>query len=248
MKGKIMLVDDNEEFLDSTKDVLEIEGFEVVPAINGEEALKFAETQSFDVIVMDIKMPGMNGVESFIEMKRRNLDVKVIMATAYSVDDLIQQAMEEGAWAVLQKPLDISELLNTIEEARESGSGELILVAEDDKALCKNLQDILCKEGFGVVVAHDGEEALKKATENNFDVILLDMKLPVFNGLEVFRRIKTLKPETIAILISGYPQEMHGQIEQAMNESAFTFLRKPLDMGQLIKTLNSIFKIKNGGH
>ncbi|MEA1866691.1 MAG: response regulator [Thermodesulfobacteriota bacterium] len=114
MNGRILLVDDNEEFLDSTRDVLENEGYEVVTATSGEEGIELAGAQTFDVVFMDIKMPGMNGVESFIEIKRRNPNVKVIMVTAYSVEDLIRQALEEGVFAILSKPVDMDRLFRMI--------------------------------------------------------------------------------------------------------------------------------------
>ncbi len=71
METRILLVDDNEEFLDSTRDVLEDDGYLVATATNGELALALMETGSYDVILMDIKMPGMNGVETFIKMKKK---------------------------------------------------------------------------------------------------------------------------------------------------------------------------------
>ncbi len=69
MKVKILLVDDNEDFLDSTKDVLEIEGYQVVTATNGEDAVALTGSQRFNIVLMGVKMPGITGVESFIKMK-----------------------------------------------------------------------------------------------------------------------------------------------------------------------------------
>jgi two-component system, NtrC family, response regulator HydG len=112
---EILLVDDNEEFLDSTKDVLEDEGYEVFTAKNGEDAIRMVKEQPFEVILMDIKMSGLSGVETFIEMKKINPTAKVIMVTAYSVESLIRQAIEEGAYAVLKKPLNMSILLKEID-------------------------------------------------------------------------------------------------------------------------------------
>ncbi len=91
MKGRILLVDDNEAFLDSTKDVLEDEGYEIVTASSGSEAIRQVEAHAFDVVLMDIKMPGLSGVEAFVEMKKLNPAVKVIMCTAYIVESLDQE-------------------------------------------------------------------------------------------------------------------------------------------------------------
>jgi two-component system, NtrC family, response regulator HydG len=117
VKGRILLVDDNEAFLDSAKDVLEEEGYEVTTASSGEEALKRFQADEYQVVVMDIKMSGMNGVETFIQMKKTDSRVKVIMCTAYIVETLIRRAVEEGARAVLRKPFEMEVLLRTIDDA-----------------------------------------------------------------------------------------------------------------------------------
>lgn len=247
MKGRILLVDDNEAFLDSTKDVLEDQGYEVVTTESGEEAVRVYGAHTFDVILMDIKMPGMNGVESFIEMKRLRPGVKVIMVTAYGVEEMIRQAMAEGAFAVLHKPLDMTLFFRTIDEARKGGRGGLILVAEDDEALCDNLVDILGEAGYQAVAAYNGKEAVEMAEAYPFDVLLLDMEMPFLNGLEVYRRIKPIQPNIVAIIITGYAQEMADLIQETLDETAQTCLEKPLDMAQLLGLLKEIFAASGDG-
>ena len=247
MKGCILLVDDNEDFLDSTKDVLEAEGHCVVTTNNGRTALDLLETQTFDVVLMDIKMPGMNGVESFIEMKKRKPDVRVIMLTAYSIEGLIRQALEEGVYAVLHKPIDMDRLFQLIEEIRTKGNGGMVLVADDNRELCDNLCNILETEGYRVVVAYDGEEAVSRAEEYIFDLLLLDMKLPILNGLEAFRLIRSMQPNIIAILISGYAREMYDLIHQTLNENAHSCLTKPLDMEHLLDLIETLCRAKRNG-
>ncbi len=77
-----------------------------------------------------------------------------------------------------------------------------------------------------------------------FDVLLLDMKLPFLNGLEVYRRIKPLQPNIVAIIITGYAQEMADLIQQTLDETAQTCLTKPLDMAQLLGLLKEISAAK----
>jgi len=247
MKERILLVDDNEAFLDSTKDILENEGYEVVPAESGEEAVRLFGTQTFNVILMDIKMPGMNGVESFIEMKKIRPGIKVIMVTAYGVEEVIRQALAEGAFAVLHKPLDMTLFFHTIDEARKSGRGGLILVADDDEELCENLTNILGEAGYQVVAAYNGKEAVEMAEAYPVDTLLLDMKLPFLNGLEVYRRIKPIQPNIVTIIITGYTQEMADLIQQTLDETAQTCLTKPLDMAQLLGLLKEISAAKRDG-
>jgi two-component system, NtrC family, response regulator GlrR len=117
VKRRILLVDDNELFLDSARDVLESEGYTVITAESGEEALSRVRSEYFPVVVMDIKMAGLNGVATFIEMKRYRPGIRVIMCTAHLMEDMIGKAEEEGAFAVLKKPFRTGVLLEAIERA-----------------------------------------------------------------------------------------------------------------------------------
>lgn len=247
MKTKILLVDDNGAFIDSVKDILEDEGHKVITALNGEDAVSMIRKDSFDIVLMDIKMPGMNGVESFIKMKEMNPDVKVILFTAYTLEDLIQQARGEGVWAVLKKPLDMEYLLSIIKESKKNDHGGYILIADDDKALCENLDETLSEQGYNVAVVCDGLEAIQEMENQTFDILLLDMKLPGLNGLEVYRRVKAKQPTVVTIIMTGYAEELRDLINQAVSENAYTYLTKPIDMNELITLLGKVSSDKKAG-
>lgn len=117
MKKRILLVDDNAMFLDSARDVLEEENYAVTTAESGEEALRRVCGEDFPVVMMDINMAGINGVETFVQMKKIRPDVRVIMCTAHLVESLIELAEKEGAYAILKKPVRTGLLLETIERA-----------------------------------------------------------------------------------------------------------------------------------
>jgi DNA-binding NtrC family response regulator len=117
LRKPILLVDDNVMFLDSARDVLEGEGYVVTTAQSGEEALGLIGGQDFSAVLMDIKMAGINGVETFVQMKQIKPDVRVIMCTAHIVEDLIRLAESEGAFAILKKPVKIEVLLDVMERA-----------------------------------------------------------------------------------------------------------------------------------
>jgi DNA-binding NtrC family response regulator len=117
VKRRILLVDDNELFLDSARDVLESEGYTVITAESGEQALARVRAEYFPVVIMDIKMAGLSGVATFIEMKKYRPGIRVIMCTAHLMEDLIHSAEEEGAFAVLKKPFSTEVLLEAMERA-----------------------------------------------------------------------------------------------------------------------------------
>ncbi len=244
MEEKILLVDDNVAFIDNIKDVLEEEGYQVQTAHSGEEAMALVANNDFALVLMDIKMPGMNGVECFLKMKAGNPRLRVILMTAYALTDLIQTACDKGVWAVLKKPLDMQTLMGTITAARSEGRNGYILVADDDDALCDNLKEVLTAAGYCVAVARDGQAAIDMAQKRSYDLLLLDLKLPEVAGLEVYRRIKTVQPDLTTILITGYADEMREAIGQALNESAYTFMTKPLKMERLLELVDEIARMR----
>ncbi|MFZ1983867.1 MAG: response regulator, partial [Desulfatitalea sp.] len=201
----------------------------------------------YALILMDIKMPGMNGVECFLKMKANNPRVRVILITAYALSDLIQTACENGVLAVLKKPLDMGTLMQTIATTRQETGCGCILVADEDRALCDNLYEILSAGGYRVALACDGHAAIDLAEKQPFDILLLDLKLPERDGLEVYRRIKAIQPQVMTILMTGYAGEMKKLIGQAISENAYTYLTKPLKMEQLLKLVAEVAQARKSG-
>jgi len=244
-KLKILVVDDNEEFCQNVKDILELKDYEVVTAYDGFKGLDLVKENGFDLILMDVKMPVMDGVKTYKKIKEVAADTPVIMVTAYAVEDLIREALREGAYGSLKKPIDFDDLLELIKQA--TGRGAMILVADDDENLCANMQQILSDKGYRVSVAYNGNEAVEKAEKNHFDIMLLDMKLPPINGLETYLAVRQFRPSIVTIVITGYRRETDELVQQALKKSCYTCLEKPIDMDRLVSLLAQIKEQKNSG-
>jgi len=243
-KTSILIVDDNISLCKTMSFILKRKGYDVSIAKDGMEALSRAKDDPYDFIFMDIKMPLMNGVETYKRIKKIRPDSIVIMMTAYAVDELIQEAIKEGAYGILYKPLDMDNVLSLIEKARESKEGGFILVVDDDPGTTLTLRNILSKRGNIVGIAHMGEEAISLAHEREYDVIIIDMKLPTINGLETYLAIKKIDPKIVAIMMTGFPQEMGDLVEAALTKNAYTCLYKPLDIDLLLKLIDNILKLR----
>ena len=115
---KILIVDDNTEFCENVSDLLELEGYETVRTHDGFEALEAAKENDFDLVLMDVKMPGMDGVEIFSKLKEEiSSEIPVIMLTSYAVEDRIREALCKGAFGAFQKPVDFEKLFCCIKKA-----------------------------------------------------------------------------------------------------------------------------------
>lgn len=243
-KSSILIVDDNVSLDKTMTFVLQRKGYDVTFAKDGMEALEKAGEKQFDMIFMDIQMPVMNGVETLKAIRKIQPSAAVVMMTAYAVEDLVREALEAGAYGILYKPVDIDEVAALVENARAAKKGTLILVVDDDPGLCAVLAKILEAKGHQVAIAHTGEEAIAIEQKEAYKIILIDMKLPTMNGLETYLAIKRVNPEAVAVIMTGYREELSDLVKSALNSSAYACIYKPLDIGRLLSLIDEIKESK----
>ncbi len=118
MKGSsILLVDDEEVFTKNMSKLLVSRGYRVTAVNNGESAIRALEEASFDVVVLDLKMPGMDGITTLKEVKKLGLFVETLILTGHGSVDTALDALKLGAYDYLTKPCEIDELVEKIEGA-----------------------------------------------------------------------------------------------------------------------------------
>lgn len=239
-RANILIVDDNISLAKTMSLILKRKGYEATTAPDGLVAIKRIKERPFDLIFMDIKMPLMDGVQIYRKIKKIRPETIVIMMTAYAVENLVAQALKEGAYGIIYKPLDIEKMISLIEKSRKKKQGALILIVDDDPGTCTTLKNILLKKGYRISIAHDGEKAVTMAQEKTYDIILIDLKLPTINGLEVYLKIKEIDPKLVAIMMTGYCKEMTDLVEEALNNDAYTCIFKPLDIEKLLMLVEKI--------
>jgi DNA-binding NtrC family response regulator len=118
-KMKMMLVDDEERFLSTTKKFLGKKGYDVVTATSGAEALEKIRVQNIHVVILDVKMPGMDGIATLKEIKRQFPLIEVIMLTGHATIESAVDGLKSGAIDYLMKPADIDEIIQKAEQAFE---------------------------------------------------------------------------------------------------------------------------------
>ena len=141
---KIMLVDDEERFLSTTQKLLTRQGMEVLTATSGMEALEKLNSQMADVVILDVKMPGMDGVATLKEIKRLFPLVEVIMLTGHATVDSAVDGLKSGAFDYLMKPTEIDDLVRKAREAyaKRQGMEEKIRMAQS-RSYMKSPREIL---------------------------------------------------------------------------------------------------------
>jgi DNA-binding NtrC family response regulator len=119
LKAKVLLVDDEEDFLATLSERLEIRGLKVTAVTRGEDAVAKIEAEAFDLIVLDLSMPGIDGLETLKRIKAKQPDAEIIILSGKGSIRTSIEAMKLGAEDFLQKPVDMTELLQKISDAKE---------------------------------------------------------------------------------------------------------------------------------
>jgi DNA-binding NtrC family response regulator len=135
MEAKVLLVDDEQDFLDTLSSRLEMRGLKVSAVSSGEDAVKEATQQEYDAIVVDLAMPGIDGLETLKRIKAVNPNAEIIMLTGQASVQSGVEAMKLGAGDYLQKPVDLTELMEKIGEAKHKKM--LVLQKESQEELRK---------------------------------------------------------------------------------------------------------------
>ncbi len=232
---KVFIVDDDKDVAEGLADVLEMSGHEVTLAHSGADAIEIFSKQDFDVAFMDVMMPGMNGVESFMEIRKVKPDARIYMMTGYSVEQLLQQAVENGAVGVLHKPVAVDLISQALEDIQQDK--RMVLVADDDPDFTEGMKQALESQGYATCVAHDGQEALDRVLAGNVDVLVLDIRMPVIDGLEVYLALKEQGKTVPTIVVTGHAEEQ-GRAADILRDMDITgILVKPFDTLRLLEAL-----------
>lgn len=230
---KILITDDNLLFAENLGEILADSGYEPTIAASGSEALELAAATRFDALLSDMRMPHMGGAELVHRVRRMDPGLPAIVITAYTDDDDVTRARQEGLLAILSKPVPVPTLLELLAVARRDG---LVAVIEDDAKLSDNLTEILREHGFGTVTATSVLE-----TERLGDVspclALVDMRMPGSPDGEAMRQLASRFPGLPMLVITG-----HGQLTPPLPHAGY--FNKPVSPPVLLEAMERLYQLR----
>ncbi|MBN1188536.1 MAG: response regulator [Dehalococcoidales bacterium] len=234
-QARILVVDDNKDLLNTFALILKRKGHIVDTAEDGMQALDKFQAGRFDVVLMDVIMPHMNGIETLHKMHEINPGIKVILMTAYCEEDQMQKVLNEGAYGALYKPVNIAKLMELIGEVTKD---PCIMVVDDDDDFRFSLARLLELQEYKVVTAVNGEDAVRIAGGQTIDVALVDVKMSVMDGLTTSIKLKEINPDIIIIMMTGYRDEVKEIVREATEKGVLKCLYKPFDASVLTELVN----------
>ncbi|MCE9562840.1 MAG: response regulator [Planctomycetes bacterium] len=233
----VLVVDDDRDTCRNLADILTDMGYRVDTAPDGPSALELVRQNPYDVALLDFKMPGMNGLELYREVKKLRAGTVAIIVSAYTNTATKEEALGAGAWQVLAKPVDLTKLLGLVDEALGQ---PLVMVVDDDTDLCATLWDLLRDKGYRVCLSNNAHAAADRVREQAYKVVLIDMRLPDGNGSDVFHAVRVANPQAHTVVITGHPRELGGLVDQVLKEGADAVCYKPFDVPALLSTLDRL--------
>jgi DNA-binding NtrC family response regulator len=225
---RVLLVDDEDSLLLTIGANLELAGVDVATASSGEQAIALFKAQPFDLVLSDIRMPGMNGVDLFRNLRSLRPGTPVILMTAFAVEDLVASAISEGAFTVLSKPFDVDQVLPILLRASRR---PVVLIVDDERALAEWAAQALTEAGVRARALCDGEEAIAAVRSGEIDVCVVDLVMPGRSGVEVVESILAIDPSIICIAMTGH--DMPELIRSTADKGAFACMRKPITASEL---------------
>jgi len=233
---RVLVVDDEPNMRSTLAEILESEGYDVETAESGEDAVSRCSDDPFDIVLMDVRMQGIDGVEAFRRIREHNRDARVVLMSAYTVDDLRRVALEEGAAALLPKPLNLDTVTRLIDRVEDTA----VLVVGDDASADNAIVNALHEHGCRVHRSRTPAEAIDLAGQIHFDIVFIESSLPGMSGLDLYLMFRRVTPSVIAVMVSDGTAAQDAAADEAVRNSAYTVVHKPVNIEKLIGLLDRI--------
>ena len=227
-RGRILVVDDQIGLAENIAEVLQGVGFQTEVAASAEEALARVAEGGISGVVTDFRLPGANGAQLTEELRRCGHRIPVLIMSAYTDEETIEQARAAGAWLFLPKPVPLPSLIQAFDSLAHQPASALVV--DDEQSLAENLADALKAAGHEVIVAHTVADAL--AHNRRIQAAVLDVRLPDGSGLDVAHQLRARDPRIQILFISGYADALENQRGAIPADSQV--LEKPLDPGYIV--------------
>jgi len=232
----VLIVDDDIELTEALADVLELSAVTVSVANSGEQALDLLQRQRFDCVLMDIMMPGLNGVETLKRARELSPGSVILLMTAYSVQELIDEAKREGALAVLGKPIDVDSFIEFLREFKERSS---VLIVGDDPAFCQTMRNELAPRGYRTFIAKNLDEALATVSLHQYEIVLMSRGRKNRERVGALIAIRELNPKAVFVLLSRNG-DVGRMRSRGIETESLIALTKPFDMDAIVALLEEL--------
>ena len=240
LKHLISVVDDDESTRKSTTLLIESFGFQAAGFESADSLLKSSQLQETSCLIIDVRMPGMNGLQLQSHLAAAGYKIPIIFITAYDDKESRRRAMQAGAVAFLAKPFTADLLLHTLRSAlpeQLKARRNLISLVDDDESIRRTTTLLIQSFGFQAAAFESAEDFLKSGQLHETSCLIVDVQMPGMNGLQLQRHLAASGYKLPIIFMTAYDNKESRQ--QAMQAGAVAFLSKPFNDELLLETIRA---------
>ena len=257
---RILVVEDDAPVRNLITTTLKTHDYKSIIAENGEEAIRQASSCNPDVILLDLGLPDMDGVETTRQIRSiAGDDSAIIILTAYNWDDVLEEALHAGVDSFVAKPLFASTVIEEFQKAlkqrtamseerkRADLTGRRVLLAEDVEINAEIMMELMKTREVTVDNAPNGKIAVEMFEAHEpgyYDAVLMDMRMPEMDGLEATMAIRALNREDakdvpiIALTANAFDEDVQKSLQAGLN----AHLSKPVEPDVLFETLEGLIR------
>lgn len=239
---KILVVEDDPVSLKLVTSILKKNQFEVTQVESAKEAKTFLQEEGLiDLIISDIVMPEISGLHllKYLKTEKRLRFIPVILCTALSDKESVAKGIELGAADYIVKPVNADVLIAKVKKAFDRLPGQ-VLVVDDEELLRRLLFQTLGRQGYRILLASSGNEALELMEKNKVAVVLSDIEMPGMNGLELLVTIKDKHPHVPVLLMTGHGATYGRQ--DVISAGADGYITKPFKNTDIINKIEPFLR------
>ena len=247
-RNLISVVDDDESIRRTTTLLIESFGFRAAAFESADIFLKSDQLRDTACLIVDVQMPGMNGLQLQSHLAAKGCGIPIIFITAYDNKESRRRAIQAGAVAFLDKPFSDEQLLQTLrsalkEEVREARN--LISIVDDDESIRRTTTLLIESFGFRAAAFESADIFLRSDQLSDTACLIVDVQMPGMNGLQLQTHLAAKGCDIPIIFITAYDNKESRR--RAIQAGAAAFLNKPFSGEQLLQTLRSALRPDKGG-
>jgi FixJ family two-component response regulator len=249
-KNLISVIDDDESVRRTTSRLIESFGFRAAAFESAESFLSSGHLNDTSCLIVDVQMPGMNGLQLQSQLAAAGCNIPIIFITAFDDKESRRRAMQAGAVAFLGKPFNDEQLLESIRLAlcelndEPGGARNLISIIDDDEAVRRTTTLLIESFGFRAAAFESAEDFLGSGNLNDTSCLIVDVRMPGTNGLQLQSQLAASDCRIPIIFITAYDDKESRR--RAMQAGAVAFLAKPFRDEQLFQWIRSALRQERG--
>lgn len=231
----LLIIDDNQDLADGFAVILADQGFEVSIAYNGNDGLCAFADNPADLVLLDINLPDINGVEVYRRLHKIDPAIRVLIMTGYCVEQILEQVIDSGNVEVFQRPFAIDQVFDAFSRKHDEN---LILIADDDPFFAGTLSSYFSEYGLKPLLASNYQQALDGVVDKPVEILVLDLHIPIICALEVYLNLKQQNKIIKTVIVTGNINNGEHTDDPLHSASVTGCLFKPFTPTHLLTAIN----------